>query len=201
MNFYKYFINLFLYSLLVMVTSCANKKINDDVVYNIKPPKWVVGVQTGGDFYSVGVTNKISILKTSMVYAKNNAIENLRMNIFVKLEELFSNEAAKISNEKKVNTIINVLNDKIRTGITIDYLDSISRIDDVWRSTDNDTLYLMVFVDKDNVINKIISLLDEIKLKHTNDSEIENLIKDIKNDMIYNNFKINSKQSVIQRVN
>ncbi len=201
MNFYKYFINLFLYSLLVMVTSCANKKINDDVVYNIKPPKWVVGVQTGGDFYSVGVTNKSSILKTSMVYAKNNAIENLRMNIFVKLEELFSNEAAKISNEKKVNTIINVLNDKIRTGITIDYLDSISRIDDVWRSTDNDTLYLMVFVDKDNVINKIISLLDEIKLKYTNDSEIENLIKDIKNDMIYNNFKINSKQSVIQRVN
>jgi hypothetical protein len=184
-----------------MVTSCANKKINDDVVYNIKPPKWVVGVQTGGDFYSVGVTNKSSILKTSMVYAKNNAIENLRMNIFVKLEELFSNEAAKISNEKKVNTIINVLNDKIRTGITIDYLDSISRIDDVWRSTDNDTLYLMVFVDKDNVINKIISLLDEIKLKYTNDSEIENLIKDIKNDMIYNNFKINSKQSVIQRVN
>jgi len=201
MNFYKYFINLFLYSLLVMVTSCANKKINDDVVYNIKPPKWVVGVQTGGDFYSVGVTNKSSILKTSMVYAKNNAIENLRMNIFVKLEELFSNEAAKISNEKKVNTIINVLNDKIRTGITIDYLDSISRIDDVWRSTDNDTLYLMVFVDKDNVINKIISLLDEIKLKYTNDSEIENLIKDIKNDMIYNNFKINSKQSAIQRVN
>lgn len=201
MNFYKYFINLFLYSLLVMVTSCANKKINDDVVYNIKPPKWVVGVQTGGDFYSVGVTNKSSILKTSMVYAKNNAIENLRMNIFVKLEELFSNEAAKISNEKKVNTIINVLNDKIRTGITIDYLDSISRIDDVWRSTDNDTLYLMVFVDKDNVINKIISLLDEIKLKYTNDGEIENLIKDIKNDMIYNNFKINSKQSVIQRVN
>jgi hypothetical protein len=59
----------------------------------------------------------------------------------------------------------------------------------------------MVFVDKDNVINKIISLLDEIKLKYTNDSEIENLIKDIKNDMIYNNFKINSKQSVIQRVN
>lgn len=202
MNFYKYFINLFLYSVFVIVTGCANKKINDDVVvYNIKPPKWVVGAQTGGDFYSVGVTNKSSTLSTSMLYAKNNAIENLRMNIFVKLEELFSNEAAKISNEKKVNTIINVLNNKIRTGITIEYLDSISRIDDVWRSTDSDTLYLMVFVDKDNIINKIISLLDEIKLKYKNDSEIENLIKDVKNDMIYNNFKISSKQSVTQRVN
>ncbi len=184
-----------LFLILFFSASCANK-ITDNTS-SIKHPRWLADVDNGENFHAIGVTNKNASLEEATNRAKNNAIDNLRINIFIKLRDLFLTEIEK-TNYKDKKKILSVLNNKIRSNITIDFLKDISHIEEVWRSPDTGVLYVKVVVEKDKIINKIVTSLEEIKLNCDND-EIKNLIKNIDSNIINNNnFKIFNKSKAIK---
>lgn len=179
--------------------SCLQKDINVGI-YLIRPPEWATNINDD-DFYVVGVTDRNVPLVSAFSCAKKNAIDNLKVNIFVKLEDIFTSEARSISLDKKAE-LWSKLYEKICNIITNLYLNSIIRFDDIWRSPDSGILYVGFSADRKNIINKVTGLFDEIieEYKNNND-ELKQVIENMKNNIIDNSFRtkidiknINSKR-------
>ena len=165
---------------------CLQKDVNTGI-YLIRPPEWVTNVNDD-DFYVVGVTDRNVSLMTAFSCAKKNAIDNLKVNIFVKLEDVFTSETQNISVDKKADLWFK-LDEKIWGSVTSLYLNSIIRFDDVWRSPDSEILYVGFSADRVSIVSKVIDLLDEIKEKYKNNSELKQIIENIKNNIIDSGFR------------
>ena len=171
-----------------LLCGCAHKDVNTGI-YLIRPPEWVTSI-SNNDFYVIGVTDRNVSLMTAFSCAKKNAIDNLKVNIFVKLEDIFASETQNISVDKKAD-LWSKLDEKIWSDVTNLYLNSIIRFDDVWRRPDSEIIYVGFFADRVSIVGKITSLLDEITEKYKNNDELKQIIRNIKNNIIDNGFRTN----------
>lgn len=209
-SFYKFNLLFFVVSLFFLNACSSKQEFNDIKV--VKPPKWVTENKSDG-FSAIGIskgqltekdedgeveTSTLS-LSESKTRAEQNAISNLRLNLLVKLESFFTDEASVLYGNKR-NAIISLLNDTAKKLFTEDYLINISRQEEMWRSPDSDMLYVQMVAEKQLIASKLVEKLEKLQKKYSYDNELFNLILKIKNDVLYNNFKSgNSKVKELKK--
>ena len=175
-----------------LLCGCLQKNVNTSV-YVVKSPEWVADVNND-DYYTVGVKDKDVLLMTAFSCAKKNVIDSLKVDIFIKLEDVFLSETVDITADEKAY-LLSDFDKKMASNMTSSYLSSVVRFDDIWRSPDDGILYVRFFVDRANIVSKISSLLDELKGKYKNNDELKEIIENIKNNIINNGFKIKNINS------
>ena len=190
----KYLFNVVLVLLLFLSSACGSKKVVDKTtIHYVKPPKWVQNAGNNDGFSSVGITNRETSLRNAKKYARENAVENLRSNILVKLENLFIEECKDITDTHKKIGLIKRLNNNVRSVINTAYLMNITRLEEMWQSPDSGSLYIKIVADRKQIAAKIADTMETIKDKYKYDDDIISLISKIKYDMLYNNFRVSRK--------
>lgn len=172
-----------------IVTACSSSKKEFPV---LKEPKWINEESKSSieGFSAIGSTDRRKPLKTILFLAENDAISKIKKKLAKKVDAFFVAETSDLNRDKK-RTVLNELSSAIDEALTISYLKSISRRDNFWKHPRTSISHVNVIVDKQKITEKIVYILDEIQKVHVYDSDIVNALNRAKNDIIYNNFKVN----------
>ena len=180
--FFKVFYYSFFFLFFLLSIGCA--KFTPWPVFHQEPPVWVKSVVDDNEFSVIGITEYTKPLKTAVLAAKINAIENLKPIILFKIEDLLLN----ITNETPLTMrklLVKNLKKKIETELTYDYLIGITDIDSVWKSIDSNVLYVKIIANQLSIANKIFDILETMKDDFKNNNDIINTIEKIEYVLLY----------------
>ena len=196
-GFLKSILNVSLILSFLFLSSCGGKKSgkngNDDIHY-LRSPEWVQNAANDDCFSAVGISDKKGDLAKVQKYAKENAADSLKSNIVVKIEKMFFDEQTELPEDRRIKLIME-FNDVIKSKIKTTYLADISQVSDTWRSPDSSVLYVRIAANEKRVAHAVADALDELRKKYKSNNDALCLINNVRNDVLYNDFKVRNKRS------